>query len=112
MKLSFAAPLFLAVGITAFAQTLPRLTTVDPGNGKAGDEITVTGENLQKANVAKMYLTDEKTDFPLDITSQTATTIKCKIPAKMVSGRFALELLTTGAQPKLIEQPVKFTVEE
>ena len=112
MKLSFAVPVLLAASVAAFAQSMPRMTTVDPENGKAGDEITITGEHLEKANVAKVYLTDEKTDFPLEITTQTATTIKFKIPAKMMAGRFALELLTTGNQPKLIEQPLKFTVDE
>ena len=35
----------------------------DPGTGKAGDEITVAGENLEKAQVAKVYLTDGKNDI-------------------------------------------------
>ena len=110
MKLSFAVPLFLAVGLAAFAQQ-PRMTTVDPDNGKAGDEITVAGENLEKAQVAKVYLTDGKNDTALDLTEQTATSIKFKIPTKATAGRFALMLLTTGKEPKLIEQPVKLTVE-
>ncbi len=112
MKLSFAVPLFLAAGLAAFAQTMPRMTTVDPINGKAGDVITVAGENLEKSHVAKVYLTDGKNDTPLDLTEQTATSIKFKIPAKATVGRFALMLLTTGKEPKLIEQPVKLTVEE
>jgi hypothetical protein len=112
MKLSFAVPLFLAAGMAAFAQqAMPRMSTVDPGNGKAGDEITVAGENLEKTNVAKVYLTDGKNDTPLDLTEQTATSIKFKIPRKATSGRFALMLLTTGKEPKLIEQPVKLTVD-
>ena len=112
MKLSFAVPLFLAAGLAAFAQQpMPRMSTVDPGNGKAGDEITVAGENLEKTHVAKVYLTDGKNDTPLDLTEQSATSIKFKIPAKATAGRFALMLLTTGKEPKLVEQPVKLTVE-
>jgi len=113
MKLSFALPLFLAASLAAFAQqTMPRMTTVDPGTGKAGDEITVAGENLEKTLVAKVYLTDGKNDVLVDLTEQTATSIKFKIPTKAAAGRFALMLLTTGKEPKLIEQPVKLTVEE
>ena len=112
MKLSFAVPLFLAAGLVAFAQSMPRMTTVDPGSGKAGDEITVAGENLEKTHVSKVYLTDGKNDVLLDLTDQTATSIKFKIPAKATAGRFALMLLTTGKEPKLIEQPVKLTVDE
>jgi hypothetical protein len=105
-------PLFLAVGLAAFAQqSLPKMSTVDPGNGKAGDEITVAGENLEKAQVAKVYLTDGKNDVLVDLTEQTATSLKFKIPVKASAGRFALMLLTTGKEPKLIEQPVKLTVE-
>jgi hypothetical protein len=112
MKLSFVTLLFLVASLGAFAQqTMPRMTTVDPGNGKAGDEITVAGENLEKAQVAKVYLTDGKNDTVLDLTEQTATSIKFKIPTKATAGRFALMLLTTGKEPKLIEQPVKLTVE-
>ena len=112
MRLSFAVPLFLAACLTALAQSTPRMTTVDPGNGKAGDEITVAGENLEKTNVTKVYLTDGKNDVLVDVTGQTATSIKFKIPAKATAGRFALMLLTAGKEPKLIEQPVKLTVDE
>jgi hypothetical protein len=87
------------------------MNTVDPGNGKAGDEITVAGENLEKAQVSKVYLTDGKNDVLVDVTEQSATTLKFKIPSKATSGRFALMLLTTGKEPKLIEQPVKLTVD-
>ncbi len=112
MKLSFVVPLLLAAGLTAFAQQpMPRMTSVDPANGKAGDELTVAGENLEKTLVAKVYLTDGKNDVLVDLTEQTDTTLKFKIPTKATSGRFALMLLTTGKEPKLIEQPVKVTVD-
>jgi hypothetical protein len=113
MRLSFALPLFLAASLAAFAQqAMPRMSTVDPGTGRAGDEITVGGENLEKAQVAKVYLTDGKNDTLVDLTEQTATSLKFKIPTKAIAGRFALMLLTTGKEPKLIEQPVKLTVEQ
>jgi hypothetical protein len=112
MKLSFAVPLFLAASLAAYAQAVPRMNTVDPGNGKAGDEITVAGENLEKAQVAKVYLTDGKNDVLVVMTAQDPTSIKFKIPANAPAGRFALMLLTTGKESKLIEQPVKLTVEQ
>ena len=67
---------------------------------------------MEKTHVSKVYLTDGKNDVLLDLTDQTATSIKFKIPAKATAGRFALMLLTTGKEPKLIEQPVKLTVDE
>jgi hypothetical protein len=84
---------------------------VEPGNGKAGDLLTVTGENLDKANVAKLYLTDGTHDIEVPMEEQVATSIKFKIPAK-AKGRLALMVLTRGKDPKLIEQPVKVMIDE
>lgn len=98
--------------VLLFAQAAtPKMTTVEPPNGKAGAELTVSGENLDKKNVAVLFLTDGKNDLKLEVTDQTATTIKFKIPAAAKAGRFSLMIQTAGAEPKLIEQPVKVTVE-
>jgi hypothetical protein len=116
MKLSFVPLLLIAAGATLYGQSAsPMITGVDPPSGKRGDVITAAGQNLQKENVAKVYLTDgvnEKNDIQVEITSQTATEIKFKIPAKTVLGRMALMILTTTKPPQLIEQPVKLTVDE
>jgi hypothetical protein len=112
MKLSFVVALLAAAFLAAYAQqAMPRMTTVDPDNGKSGDVITVAGENLQKEQVAKVFLTDGKNDVPVDLVEQSATSIKFKIPAKATAGRFALMVLTTGKDAKYMEQPVKVTVE-
>jgi len=105
----------LAASICLQAQTgppLPMMRVVEPGNGKVGDLITVTGENLDKGSVAKLILNDGTTDFPTPIAEQDATTLKFKIPANLKPGRFSLILLTRGKDPKEIEQPVKLTVDE
>lgn len=109
MRVSFIFLLILAACLTAHAQ---QVNSVEPGNGKAGDVITVAGENLHKDTVAKVYLTDGKNDIIMEITDQAPTSIKCKIPAKMQAGRFSVMLLTAGKEPKLLVQPVKFTVEQ
>jgi len=111
MKLSFVVSLLVAASFAAHAQqAMPRMISVDPPNGKKGDVITVTGENLQKDLVSKVYLTDSKNDIILEVTEQTDTSIKFKIPAK-ASGRLALMILTTGKDAKYIEQPVKVTID-
>lgn len=113
MKLSLMVSLLAVASLATWAQQpMPRMTTVDPMNGKHGDAIVVSGENLQKDAVAKVYLTDGKLDLLCEITEQTATTIKFKIPAKVVPGRLTLMVLTTGKDAKLIEQPVKVTIDE
>ena len=110
MKLSFVAALLLA-GVAAWAQeAMPRMTTVEPASGKKGDVVAVTGENLDKAHVAKVYLTNGKDDLECVITEQNATIIKIKIPEK-ATGRLALMVLTGGKEQSLIEQPVKLSVE-
>jgi hypothetical protein len=113
MKLSFAVTLLVAASFAAFAQqAMPRMASVEPQNGKSGDVLVVSGENLQKDAVTKLFLTDGTNDTPVEITEQSATAIKFKIPAKAKPGRVALLVLTGGKEPKLIEQPVKVTVEE
>jgi hypothetical protein len=112
MKLSFVV-LLLATASLAYAQpAMPRMTSVDPLNGKAGDVIVVTGENLQKDAVAKVFLTDGKNDTAVVVTEQTATSIKFKIPEKLAAGRLTLMVLTVGKDAKYIEQPVKVTIDE
>ena len=112
MKLSFVAAFLLAASVAAYAQQAsPRMTAVDPPNGKKGDVIAVTGENLQKDVVAKVYLTDGKNDLVCEVTEQSATTIKFKIPAK-ATGRLAVMVLLTGKNQNFIEQPVKVTIDD
>ena len=111
MKMLFAISLLVVAGLAAFAQAaMPRMVSTEPGNGKVGDLIAVTGENLTKESVAKVYLTDGSNDLEVQITEQTATTLKFKIPAK-AKGKLALMILTAGKEAKLIEQPVKVAIE-
>jgi len=103
----------LALGLVIWvsAQTMPKMATVEPSEGKAGDILTISGENLDKKSVAEIYLTDGKNDTKLPVMEQSPTAIKFKIPPEAKPGRFSLMLLTAGADPKLIEQPVKVTVQ-
>src|SRR4051812_12550949 len=95
MKLSIAIPLLAVMSFLAFGQAMPRMMSTEPPNGKVGDVIAVTGENLTKDVVSKLYLTNGKDDLEVQITEQTATTIKFKIPAK-ATGKMALMILTAG----------------
>jgi hypothetical protein len=110
MRLSIVITLVAACLTVLAQQPMPRMTSAEPANGKAGDVIAVTGENLDKAQVAKVYLTDGKNDYEVEVTEQAATGLKFKIPSK-ANGRLALMILTAGKDAKLIEQPVKVTVE-
>ena len=112
MKLSFVITLLIAASFAAWGQpAMPRMVSVEPASGKVGDVLVVSGENLQRASVAKLYLTDGTHDLEVAITEQTDTAIKFKIPAK-ATGRLALMVLTAGKDAKLIEQPVKVQIDE
>ena len=116
MKLSLLVSLLLAASFAAYAQAgSPRMTAAEPDTGKRGDVITVTGENLGKGHVAKVFLTDGgdgKNDVEVPIAEQSETTIKFKIPAKAISGRMALLIRTATTPAQDIEQPVKVTIED
>ena len=90
---------------------VPRLNTVEPGNGKTGDTLTATGSNLGKESIAELYLTDGKNDTKVAMIEQTAEAVKFKIPASVKAGRYSLMVLTKGQNARLIEQPVRLTVE-
>jgi len=102
--------LFLTAGLSSQVK-LPTMYSVDPGTGRIGDVLAVTGENLGKETVADLYLTDGKADFKAPIIEQTATSIKFKIPPDAKPGRLSLMVLTRDDPPRLIEEPVKITVE-
>jgi hypothetical protein len=113
MKISFVGLVAVAACLAGYAQQAmaPSIDAVDPPNGKVGTVITATGQNLQKALVAKLYLTDDKNDIQVDVTEQTATTIKFKIPEK-ATGRMALMVLTADKEPKLMVLPVKVAIDD
>ena len=102
--------LFLAaISLTVYAAS-PRLASVTPEAGKAAGEFTATGENLSKAEVAELYLTDGKNDIKLVVIEQANESIKFKVPESVKAGRYALMILTADRK-QFLEQPVKVTIE-
>jgi hypothetical protein len=101
--------LALSPALVSFAG-FPRVTTVEPDTGKVGDIISAKGENLDKSSIGEVYLTDGSHDLKMQITEQTETEVKFKVPENVKAGRYHLMVLTTDKK-SLIEQPVVFTVE-
>jgi hypothetical protein len=97
-----------AIGTLVGDTKSPRLTTVEPDNGKVGDVATAKGENLDKDLVAELFLTDGKNDVKVDITERTNDAIKFKVP-QIKAGRYRL---MTASKTSMIEQPVVFEVSE
>ncbi len=105
-------PFLLALAFTASPQSpsgMPTMSSVEPGSGRAGDILVIRGETLD--NVATLYLTDGNNDIKVAMIEQTATSIKFKIPPGIKPGRLALMVLTKDKEAKLIEEPVKITIE-
>ncbi len=117
MRRYFSNLMLSVLALFAFATVMeaqaafPRMTTVNPTKAKIGEVLTVEGENLEKSNVAELFLTDGKNDYKMDIVEQTPKTIRFKVADKCKPGHFALMILTPGKEPKLIEQPVKVNIE-
>lgn len=115
MRLSYIPLVIAGLLVLSFSLgaqvTFPRMTSVEPTTAKAGVEVTVAGENLDKANIAEVYLSDGAKDLKVQLTEQSATSVKFKVPDTLKPGRFNLVVLTTTKPAKLIDQPVKLTVE-
>jgi hypothetical protein len=89
------------------AQGGAQITSVDPPSGKVNDSVTVTGQNLGKASVPSIYLSDDKEDFKATIVEQTDEKIVMKVP-QVKSGSYHISVLAGNT---IIIKPIRFTVE-
>jgi hypothetical protein len=116
MRTSVVALLLLAglIGpaILLAEAPMPQIKTVDPLSVKAGEVVSLEGENLDQEYVAGIILTNGTTDFKAAITEQTTTAIKIKVPSTLKPGRFGVVIRLKKDATREIEQPVKVTVEE
>jgi hypothetical protein len=102
----FAALLVLPLRLT-LAQNSPSVKAVDPTSGKVNDSISVVGENLGKAVVSAVYLSDEKSDYKAVIVEQASDKIVLKIP-QVKPGDYNVSVQTGAA---IYIQPVRLTVQ-
>ena len=103
---------FLAVTLfftqLVFAQARPHVTAVDPQVGKAGDNMTLMGENLAKDAVSAVYLSDDTTDHDATVVEQSADKIVAKVP-KIKAGNYNVSI-KVGEQIFIL--PLRFMVQE
>jgi hypothetical protein len=92
----------------AVAQNAPQVTGVDPASGKVNDTLTVSGNNLGKASVSSVYLSDDKNDYKAAIVDQSDDKITVKVP-QVKAGDYNVSIQVGD---KLFIKPVKFKVEE
>ena len=106
---SLVIALLLSPALFSFAG-FPKVSTVEPDTGKVGDIISAKGENLDKSSIGEVYLTDGSHDLKMQITEQTETEVKFKVPQNIKAGRYHLMMLIADKK-SFVEQPVVFTVE-
>jgi hypothetical protein len=116
MAMRLAVPAIALVGLMLFPLTAKaqgtRINSVDPLTAKVGDVVNAQGEGLGSAAVDELYLTTGTADVKVEIVEQSDKAIKFKVPSGAKSGRWTLMThLKSGTGPKLVEQPVKLTVE-
>jgi hypothetical protein len=91
----------------AIAQNTPQVTGVDPESGKVNDTVAVSGNNLGKASVSSVYLSDDKNDYKAAIVDQSDDKITMKVP-QVKAGDYNISVQVGD---KLFIKPVKFKVE-
>jgi hypothetical protein len=91
-----------------FAQNNPQVTGVDPASGKVNDDVTIAGENLGKATVVAVFLSDDKMDYKATIVDQSADKIVMKVP-QVKAGIYNVSV---QVGTNILIKPVKFTVQE
>jgi hypothetical protein len=112
VRLLMALILAGAAVFASVAGPTPLMKEVQPDSAKAGDEVTVSGTNLEKANVAAVYLTQGEKTIKVKVTSQTDTEVKFTIPQDLKAGRFGIMVLTSGGDnAREIDEPVLVSVE-
>jgi hypothetical protein len=114
MRLAVSFPVMLALVafvVEAAAQSLPMMRTLDPYSAKAGAEVVVTGDNLGKEAIAEVFIRADGKDTKVELTSQAEKEVKFKVP-NVKPGPYRVVVLTKGAEPTMVEEPVRLVVEQ
>jgi len=93
------------------ATVTPIIKTVDPDALKAGTEAVASGTNLDKAQVAAVYLSQGDLMVKVSVSSETETEVRFTVPENTKAGRYGITVLTTGKEPRYIDEPLVITVE-
>jgi hypothetical protein len=90
---------------------VPFISTVDHGITRAGATLIANGTLLDKSAVASLYMIQGESTIEVKIVSQTEEAIKFIVPDSVKAGKYNLMVLTKGAVPQYIEEPVLLVIE-
>ncbi|HZU27218.1 MAG TPA: IPT/TIG domain-containing protein [Bryobacteraceae bacterium] len=93
------------------ANITPIMKSVDPDTAKAGSDATASGTNLNKEQIASVYLSQGDLMVKVKVVEQTDTDLKFTIPESAKPGRYGITVLTTGKEPRYIDEPLFISVE-
>jgi hypothetical protein len=113
MRLRLIVAILSATSFLATAaDNAPQMTEISQKAAKPGEIVTVSGLGLSPKNVDEIYLTDHRFDMRVKVLDQKETAIQFRVPPFAKPGRMQLLFLTTGSEPKLLEQPVYLLIED
>jgi hypothetical protein len=113
MRLRLIMAILSATSFLATAgENAPQMTEISQKAAKPGEVVTVSGLGLSPKNVDEIYLTDHRFDMRVKVLDQKETSIQFRVPPFAKPGRMQLLFLTTGNEPKLLEQPVYLLIED
>ena len=101
----------LTCPISCVADDVPQMYSVSAKVAKPGDTLEIVGVGLSPTKVDEIYLTDHKFDMRVKVLDQQEKLIKLRVPPFAKPGRMQLLVLTKGAEPKLLEQPLYVLIE-
>jgi|GEM_PF-2362751 len=112
-KAALVLSLAMALGIQLIAASgVPMMRSADSTEALRGGVVAISGDNLSKANVSEIYLTNGRDDVKMEIVEQAATLVKVRVSKDVAYGRYSLMILTSTEPPMFIEQPVRLSVVE
>jgi hypothetical protein len=89
---------------------VPVMKELVPATAVPGTVVLAMGEYLDRLHVAEVYLTRGTVDTKVQVTAQSNTELKFKVPVDLESGRYSVTVLTASKVPMLLDQPVRLTV--
>lgn len=105
LRLGLLATLLLLTPML-FGEGTPRVTGINPADGKVNDTATVAGENLGKGSISAVLLSDDKADFKATIVEQAADKVAIKVP-DVKPGDYNVSIQVGN---NIFIQPVRFKV--
>ena len=99
----------IGLATAVWGQGSPRVTGVSPNAAKVGASVTVQGENLGKANVAAVFVSNSSDDFPAKVVEQGDSKIVIQIPKEAKPGDYNVSIQVKG---DILIQPIRLTVQQ